>query len=250
MSLVVILCEDRFRDELEALAEDTGYHLLEHQPGATSAREMGEGLLPSFPDLAVVVSEISGQGWFQEFDQTARRYWLVKIGAPRGEDFHEPTREPHRRLLSVNPSSAAYLRQLLDDWRDRETVRVDCFTFGYRNGLPAEADWVVDTRFLDSPYWIPEMRQLSGSDPMVRRHMMAQEGAQQLVENFLPMLLHLLPLYRAQRRSVLRIAVGCTGGQHRSVAIAAELVDRINRAGVAVARHLEHPPLSVPQSLD
>ncbi|MHB8395092.1 MAG: RapZ C-terminal domain-containing protein [Candidatus Dormibacteria bacterium] len=250
MSLVVILCEDRFREELELLAQQSGYHLLNRRPESPSATDLVQRLLPAFPDLAAVVSDAGGQEWVEAFDRTNLRYWLVKIGAPRKEGFREPTREPHRRLLSVNPSSAAYLRQLLDDWCDREMVRVDCFTFGYRHGLPAEADWVVDTRFLDSPYWIPEMRELSGRDPLVRRHMMAQGGAQQLVESFLPMLLQLLPLYQTQRRSVLRIAVGCTGGKHRSVAIAAELVDRINQSGVAHARHIDQPPLSVPQSLD
>jgi UPF0042 nucleotide-binding protein len=116
--------------------------------------------------------------------------------------------------------------------------------------MPHEADWVVDTRFLDSPYWIAEMREKPGTDPLVREYVMEQPGAQELVGQFLPMLLRLVPLYQAQRRSVLRVAVGCTGGLHRSMAIASELVERIDQSGIAVARYLKEPPLHLPQELD
>jgi len=153
-------------------------------------------------------------------------------------------------LLGLDHSTVGYLRQLLDDWRDRELLRVDCFTFAFRDGLPHEADWVVDTRFLDSPYWITEMRERPGTDPQVREYVMDQPGAQELVGQFLPMLLRLVPLYQEQRRSVLRVAVGCTGGLHRSMAIASELVERIDQSGAAAARFLEEPPLHLPQELD
>jgi len=250
MSLAVIFCEDRFRDDLEDLAEHSGYHLLDPQQEFEDATAVVNQLLPEFPNLLAVVSEAVGQRWVRDFDRSGTRYWLVAVGSPCGPGCEPPARQPHRHLLSLNQTSREYLRQLLDDWLDRDLVRVDCFTFGYRDGLPAEADWVVDTRFLDSPYWIPEMRELTGSDPKVRQHMMAQAGAQQLLENFLPMLINLLPMYQTQRRSVLRVAVGCTGGKHRSVAIASELVDRINQSGRAVARHLEQAPLHLPQALD
>lgn len=245
MSLAVLVCEERFRADLEPLVAESGYRLLrdEDPVGLYDAS-------PSGADVAAVVSAASGRSQLRALDQQGIRYWLVTVGSPWGPDFPPPSRQPHRRLLSLDSGQAAYLLQLLDDWRDRDLVRVDCFTFGFRDGLPAEADWVVDTRFLDSPYWIPEMRDLPGSDPRVRAHLMAQAGARQLVDNFLPMLLELLPLYQAQRRSVLRLAVGCTGGKHRSVAIASEIVDRINRSGRAAARHLDRPPLSVPQALD
>ncbi len=250
MSLAVIFCEDRFREDLEVLAEASGYHLLDPQQEMDDATTVVQHLLPQFPNLLAVVSEVAGQRWVRDFDRSQTRYWLVAVGSPCGPGCEPPARQPHRRLLSLNQTSREYLGQLLDDWLDRDLVRVDCFTFGYRDGLPAEADWVVDTRFLDSPYWIPEMRELSGSDPSVRQHTMAQTGAQELLDNFLPMLINLLPLYQTQRRSVLRVAVGCTGGKHRSVAIASELVDRINQSGQALARHLERAPLHLPQALD
>ncbi len=250
MSLVLILTEERYREELEELAVAAGFAVGEVGGAAGTLEAEVSGMLATSPDLAFLVTERTNPTLGRVLDDRQVRYWLVQVGSPRGAALKPPVRQPHRHLLGLDRSTTAYLSQLLDDWRDREQVRVDCFTFGFRDGLPEESDWVLDTRFLDSPYWIPDMRQRSGKDPMVRRHIMAQPGAQRLVECFLPMLLDLLDLYQAQRRSVLRVAIGCTGGKHRSVAIACELVDLINSSGRATARLLDQPPLHLPQALD
>jgi hypothetical protein len=250
VSLVVLLCEDRFRDQLETLATNVGYQLPGRELTGSEPASDVRSRLQSDPDLALVVSERLGDTWIAALDREGIRYWLVEIGTPSGPGFRPPDRRPHRHLLGLDETTLAYLRQLLDDWRDRELLRVDCFTFAFREGIPHEADWVIDTRFLDSPYWIAEMRERPGTDPLVREYVMAQPGAQELLGQFLPMMLRLVPLYQAQRRSVLRIAVGCTGGLHRSMAIASELVERIDQSGVAAARYLRQPPLHLPQELD
>ncbi|MGH7641886.1 MAG: RapZ C-terminal domain-containing protein [Candidatus Dormibacteria bacterium] len=250
MSLVVILCEDRFREQLEELAREVGYSVP--QPGEIGSEPAVavRSQLERDPNLALVVSERIGQFWANALDAEGTRYWLVEAGSPRATGFQLPQRKPHRHLLGLDQTTVGYLRQLLDDWRDRDLLRVDCFTFAFRDGMPHEADWVVDTRFLDSPYWITEMREKPGTDPQVREYVMEQPGAQELVGQFLPMLLRLVPMYQAQRRSVLRVAVGCTGGLHRSMAIASELVERIDQSGLAAARYLPEPPLHLPQELD
>ncbi len=250
MSLVVILCEERFREQLDALATDSGYAVPRQSEIGSDPGSAIRSRLERDPNLALVVSELVGQGWLNALDQESTRYWLVEAGSPSGPGFQPPKRRPHRHLLGLDGTTLGYLRQLLDDWLDRELLRVDCFTFAFRDGMPHEADWVVDTRFLDSPYWIPEMREKPGTDAMVREYVMEQPGAQELVGQFLPMLLRLVPLYQAQRRSVLRVAVGCTGGLHRSMAIASELVERIDGSGSAAARYLKTPPLHLPQELD
>ncbi|MHB8393082.1 MAG: RapZ C-terminal domain-containing protein [Candidatus Dormibacteria bacterium] len=250
MSLVLILTEDRFREELEDIVSHTGFEVADFSGGDQALVDAVPTLLASVPDLALVVSESCHPTWGRSLDERNVRYWLVQVGHPSGQDLRPPIREPHRHLLGLDGGSKGYLSQLLDDWRERPLVRVDCFTFAYRDGLPPEADWVLDTRFLDSPYWIPEMRARTGRDPMVRRHMMDQPGARRLVEGYLGILTELLDLYQAQRRSVLRVAVGCTGGKHRSVAIASEIVERINRSGQATSRFLDRPPLHLPQALD
>ncbi|MGH7697405.1 MAG: RapZ C-terminal domain-containing protein [Candidatus Dormibacteria bacterium] len=244
----MVVGQERLREQLEELASEMGYHVaaeaeLEGDP-PTAVR----GLLERFPDLAMVASDQHGRDWGHALDRVGTRYWLISVGGLPGPPLS--SRRPHRQILELNPGTTAYISQLLDDWRERTRIRVDCFTFGYRDGLPPEADWVIDTRFLDSPYWLPEMRDLPGTDPVVRQYVMNQPGAKRLIEHFLPVFIELIPLYQAQQRSVLRVAVGCTGGRHRSVAMAAELVERINDSGQAVARHLEQPPLHLPRQLD
>ncbi len=245
MSFVAILTEERLRPELEALTRKAGFAVLDAEGDPLEQLEERPE-----PDLALVVSESWHQDWFPQLDASSIRYWLVEVGSPVGPELRAPVRQPHRHLLGLDSSSAAYLRQLLDDWRDREQVRVDCFNFAFRDGLPPEADWVLDTRFLDSPYWIPGMRERRGDDPDVRRYVMEQVGAEQMVAGFVEALAVLLPLYQGQRRSVVRVAVGCTGGRHRSLAVATEIVDRLSGSGLATSRLLKRPPRHLPQSLD
>lgn len=244
MSLVAILAEERFRPRLEELAREAGFQLLEGEdPHAALAEVAG-------PDAVAMVTEEHHPNWLGQLDSQAVRYWLVEVGSPGGPLLKPPCRRPHRHLLGVDRSSSAYLRQLLDDWLDRDRVRVDCFNFAFRDGLPQEADWVLDTRFLDSPYWVPRMRTRRGDDPEVRRYVMAQKGAEALVAGFVGALAVLLPLYRQQRRTVIRVAVGCTGGQHRSLSIAHEIVERISNSQIATARLLRRPPHHLPQYPD
>jgi hypothetical protein len=248
--LVLIFCEERFRERLTGLVADARFDLVTDEEAGEDLAAVLPDLLAKTADLAILVTETTHSDWASQIDAHNLRYWLVQVGSPSGPELTVPIRQPHRHFLGLDEAGTAYLSQLLDDWRDRDLIRVDCFTFAYRDGLPAEADWVVDTRFLDSPYWDPTMRGRDGRDPELRQLLMAQPGAHQVVERFLPMLIELLPLYQTQRRSVLRLAVGCTGGRHRSVAVAAELVERINQSGQAEARHLDRPPLHLPQSLD
>lgn len=245
MSLVAILTEERLRAELTRLAGRAGFATLE--TGGDPVAALGS---PADPDTALIVTEAWHQDWFPKLDRKGLRYWLLAVGSPAGPSLRPPARRPHRHLLGLDRNSAAYLRQLLDDWRDRRLVRVDCFNFAFRDGLPSEADWVLDTRFLDSPYWVRELRERPGDDPEVRRYVMNQPGAERMVAGFVEALSILLPLYQGQRRSVVRVAVGCTGGRHRSLAVASEIVDRLAASGLATGRLLPRPPRHLPQALD
>ena len=100
-------------------------------------------------------------------------------------------------------------------------------SFGYKYGLPLDADLVVDVRFLPNPHWIPELREHTGRDAEVRDYVLSQEGAEEFVDRYLE-LLHLVGAgYRREGKRYLTVAVGCTGGKHRSVAISEELGRRL-----------------------
>ena len=100
-------------------------------------------------------------------------------------------------------------------------------SFGFKYGLPNDADVVLDVRFLDNPYFIPELAPLTGEDPRVQRHVLEAAGAREFLEKTADLLAFLLPRYDAEGKSYLTVAVGCTGGQHRSVALAIALRARL-----------------------
>jgi UPF0042 nucleotide-binding protein len=111
-------------------------------------------------------------------------------------------------------------------------------SFGFKYGLPLDADLVIDGRFLPNPHWIPELRTHSGQDAEVRDYVLGQPDAGEFLDRYLDVLRLLIPGYRREGKRYLTLAVGCTGGKHRSVAIAEEFARRLQAEGVAaVARH-------------
>ncbi|MBK9516034.1 MAG: RNase adapter RapZ [Anaeromyxobacter sp.] len=111
---------------------------------------------------------------------------------------------------------------------------VTVVSFGFRYGIPAHADLVLDVRFLPNPYFVPALRPHDGTEPEVRDFVLGQPDAQAFLDRLVDFGGFLLPRYRAEGKSYLTIAIGCTGGKHRSVAIAGELARRLESAGQAV----------------
>jgi UPF0042 nucleotide-binding protein len=108
-------------------------------------------------------------------------------------------------------------------------------SFGYKYGLPVDADLVVDCRFMPNPHWVPELRGLTGLDSEVREHVLAQPGVEQFLDRYEQVLCQIGEGYRREGKHYLTLAVGCTGGKHRSVVIADKLAARLVGAGVAVS---------------
>jgi hypothetical protein len=157
-------------------------------------------------------------------DAAGAKYDLVHVGPEDGAPEGSYARAHHR-------VSAAELPELARRLRTRERMLVRCVAFGYKHGLPPAADWVVDARFLDNPYWVEELRPQTGLDPAVRRYVLAQPAAGELLDNLERTMAGLIPAYRTQGRQELTIAFGCTGGRHRSVVLATELARRLGSSG-------------------
>jgi UPF0042 nucleotide-binding protein len=100
-------------------------------------------------------------------------------------------------------------------------------SFGFKYGLPVDADLVLDVRMLDNPYFVPELRHLPGTTPEVRAYVLKSPETQELLTRTEDLLMFALPRYEREGKSYLTIAIGCTGGRHRSVTVAAELADRL-----------------------
>jgi UPF0042 nucleotide-binding protein len=108
-------------------------------------------------------------------------------------------------------------------------------SFGYPAGIPLDMDWCVDARQIRNPYWEPELRERNGLDPLVQAFVLEQESAQRLLEGIEGLVASQLPSFmepRLRQRLVLRLAIGCTGGFHRSVAMVEELSRRLGERGV------------------
>lgn len=121
---------------------------------------------------------------------------------------------------------------------DALKLRVTVLSFGFKYGLPPDADFVLDARFLPNPFWVPELREHSGRDAEVSRYVLGQRGAGTFVETYARLINATAPGFEREGKRYLTVAVGCTGGKHRSVAIAEELARRLRELRVvASAQH-------------
>jgi RNase adapter protein RapZ len=135
--------------------------------------------------------------------------------------------------------------RLVDAFEDGEEVQrlqIAIESFGFKHGMPIDADIIMDVRFLPNPHWDERLRPLTGHDPVVRDFVLETSLASTFVDRFDEMLADLVPAYEAEGKSYLTVAIGCTGGRHRSVAVAEELALRLRERG-HVARTL-HRDLS------
>jgi UPF0042 nucleotide-binding protein len=119
---------------------------------------------------------------------------------------------------------------------------VSCLSFGFKNGVPLDADLVFDVRFLPNPHFVPEFRKLTGQNPLVAKYVRSFPQTEEFLDKVTDMMHFLLPHYVKEGKSYLTIAFGCTGGQHRSVMMAEEMAKRLGKAGFRVkAVHRDMP---------
>jgi len=104
-------------------------------------------------------------------------------------------------------------------------------SFGYKYGIPLDADLLFDVRFLPNPHFVPELKDLTGSDQPVIDYLKQSSEVKETIERFADLLKYLLPLYRREGKSYVTVGVGCTGGRHRSVTVANELALQLNEGG-------------------
>jgi UPF0042 nucleotide-binding protein len=110
-------------------------------------------------------------------------------------------------------------------------MQILVMSFGFKHGVPIDVDNVLDVRFLPNPHWVEEMRPLTGLDEPVRRYVLGQPEAKEFLERADYLLRFLVPAYVKEGKSYLTIAIGCTGGRHRSVVLVEEIADRLRKMG-------------------
>ena len=112
-------------------------------------------------------------------------------------------------------------------------IRVNVLSFGYKYGIPVDSDLVLDCRFIPNPHWIPELRPLTGLTPQVSNKVLESKGVKDFVKDYVHLIQSMVPGYMHEGKKYLTISVGCTGGKHRSVAVAEEIAKQLSASEIA-----------------
>lgn len=163
------------------------------------------------------------------------------------KELLEPVRNGAALVLDTSDYSIHDLRRVIQTkWSAIEEVgrgmRVHIITFGFKYGVPSEADLVFDLRFLPNPYFEKELRPLSGKDAAISDYVLGSEVGSDFEERYLDFMTYILPLYADEGRYRITLALGCTGGRHRSVSVAESLLATLKKKGYTVSiehRHME-----------
>ncbi len=182
----------------------------------------------------------------QRYKESRRRHPMMGEEAAslqeaigRERELLAPLRELADYTIDTSLTIPAQLRErvagIVQEDQTGQRMSITCMSFGFRNGLPPEADLVFDVRCLPNPFYIPQLREHFGDEPAVRDYVMQFPESQEMMKKLEDLLEFLVPLYSKEGRSQLLVAVGCTGGKHRSVATAIRLGDFLRGKGYAVS---------------
>jgi len=259
--------------------EDLGWYVVDNLPPTLLADLISQGNKSEIKSLAVVVDvrggkffdelasllaklrksdanfrvaflDASDQALVQRFESTRRPHPLQ--GKGRIVDGIAAEREKLQDLLAqsdvVIDTSNLNVHQLEKRTAEifaqglTQSVRVNVLSFGYKYGIPVDADLVLDCRFIPNPHWIPELRPLTGLDDKVRSNVLANPGVTEFVNSYVSVINQMLSGYLREGKKYVTVAIGCTGGRHRSVSIAREIAMNLDgeRDGFTVSAHASH----------
>jgi UPF0042 nucleotide-binding protein len=190
----------------------------------------------------VLFLEASDDALVRRFDSVRRPHplqgdGLLTDGIARERELLRDLRGEADLVIDTSVLNVHELRAKIEAaFADRVSagLHVTVMSFGYKYGLPVDADVVIDCRLLPNPHWVPELRPLTGLDPKVRDYVFAQNGASEFVDVNADLLRRYRDGYLREGKHYATVAVGCTGGKHRSVAVAEELAGRMRADGVDV----------------
>lgn len=274
--LVVTGMSGAGRSSAAAALEDIGWFVIDNLPPALLGRiadlanrgesdlerfcfVAGRGGVESIAALAPAVTDLRATGarvrvlfldcsdevLVRRFEGTRRRHPLEgdgvldAIGAER--ELLSDIRNDADVVIDTSEVNANELRlrlaQLFARGSGNSTMETSIVSFGFKYGLPLDVDLVLDCRFLPNPHWVEELRPKTGLDPEVREYVLGNPQATEFIERVDGLLGFLLPAFAKEGKSYLSIAIGCTGGRHRSVALAEEFGRRVAERGYAPTVH-------------
>lgn len=237
--LVEMAVNENDAQRVALVMDARGPHFADQAPALI--RRLRAGQHP----LRVVYLEATEPALVRRYSETRRKHPLDDGSGLRSAIAHEreilaPLRELADDTLNTAEMSPHELRarvvEQIVNVRPGDTLRIALLSFGFKHGLPLDVDMVLDVRFLPNPYFQDELRTLSGLDELVRRFVLESEDGALFLEKAESFLSYLIPQYQQEGRQYLTVGIGCTGGQHRSVAIAEAIAAGLAHRGIAVDR--------------
>jgi UPF0042 nucleotide-binding protein len=190
----------------------------------------------------IVFLEASDESLVRRFEHTRRRHPLaddrLTEGITRERVLLRGMRESADLVIDTSDMTVHELRDRIVNafaHEPRESrLQVNVVSFGFKYGIPLDADLVMDVRFLPNPHWVEELRPLPGTDPRVRDYVMTKPETGEFLDKFEDLLGVLVPGYLSEGKRYLTIGVGCTGGHHRSVVIAERIASQLRERGLTI----------------
>ena len=200
-------------------------------------------------DCEIIFMQAEEATLLKRYSETRRRHPLTDLNTPLKEalkiekEMLVPVAKHANVVIDTSRTHYHQLRELIRDQigeRDYQHISLQFQSFGYKHGVPLDADFVFDARSLPNPYWVPELRVLTGKDQSVVDFLAEQPLVHEFFQDISVFLERWIPRFEAEGRSYLTIAIGCTGGQHRSVYLVEALVKHFNSPIVnVIVRHRE-----------
>lgn len=208
----------------------------------TSLQETLEELRGSGVPYRIVFLDADDDVLVRRFESSRRPHPLqgkgtILDGLKAESELLQPLREKADVVVDTSELSvhdlSRHMRDVVANEPERP-VRITVESFGFKHGLPMDADQVLDVRFLENPYWVSELRHLTGQDKPVSDYVLNQKGARQIAQSYADLIMASLDGYRRELKPFVTVAVGCTGGRHRSVAMAEEITKTFRDNGLPV----------------
>ncbi len=248
-----------------AAFEDAGYYCVDNMPvtllprflklplkseisGLAFVMDLREkGFLDKYPpifaaiqskgwDFKVVFMEADEKTLLRRYSQTRRHHPLengrrLLEGIRAEREAMAPLREDADHVIDTSRYTVHELKSVILDIArqniQRVPMRINVLSFGFKHGVPEDADLIMDVRFLTNPYFIPKLKPLDGRSPEIRDFVLNRNDTREFLNKYQGLLDYLIPLYEREGKAYLTIAIGCTGGRHRSVAIAISIFSHI-----------------------
>ena len=210
-------------------------NFVAHYAGGISAIEE----LGIFPEIIFLEADVDTL--VKRFSQT-RRHHPVTGTKSLLESIHaeisqmQPVKSTAHHIIDTSAYNVHQLKSkildLIHKGKENFTLmKINVLSFGYKYGIPGDADLVIDMRFLSNPYFVPELKNQDGESEAVKTFVMSNPETKIFLDKYINLLDYLIPLYKRENKAYLTIAVGCTGGRHRSVAIARSIFEHLNQKG-------------------